>query len=220
MPYRRKKFFKKRGKRFYGKKRYGKYNKTASTALAIAKSVKNMLNVEYKWIDAAIGIINCPAAGTMIGLNQVAQGDTEITRDGEQIKAVSLYIKAVLTINAAATASQIRVIIFKAPMLVTATTPTPADLLEAVTVISPLNRNVYKKYRIMYDKTFTLDSNGVQSRTIKYFKKFVNLKLRYQGGGALITDMRENALFCLVIGSEAVNEPTINIYSRIRFIDN
>jgi len=79
---------------------YGRYVKHAGTALdysikalTIARGIKKMINVEYKFHDVQLTSVALPQTPLITQLTNIAQGDTDQTRDGAQVKLTRLSIK-------------------------------------------------------------------------------------------------------------------------------
>ena len=100
----------------YRKKRYNKsawYDRKYSTldlakkSWAAVKYLKSVINVEKKKHDTSSSGSISSAGGIQL-LSNIAQGDTDQTRDGNSIKMQSMLLRATFTLNASATASNMR----------------------------------------------------------------------------------------------------------------
>ncbi len=214
----KKKTYSKPGYKSCGKMVYS----DAKRALAIAKQVKRMINVEYKIIDTVRTEDVCAVAGFVRPLVLLSQGDGNANRDGNQIKITNIYFKYWIQASSAASASATRV------MLVIDKQPngalfTLAQLLKNVTVIdainSPLHEDFRRRFRILYDRRhFTDDSRNQISSG--FYSKSMQLPIRYSGTAGDITDLSETNLCLVHLSDEATNEPLLNAFVRILFVDN
>lgn len=191
----------------------GKALYTASKALALARTVKALVNVEHKYFDSST-TLNPSTTPTIAQINAIAQGDTANTRDGNTCRMKSLEFRADLGIHASATRTVVRVIHF---LWNDDTPPTWNDILTANNTVSPLNPNLSGKYQILRDRTITLSSTGAQTKSVKSFHK-LNKVAKFDGAAS--TDIQTGAVYQLMMSSEGTNVPSVLYYDRIRFIDN
>ncbi len=210
--------------------RYTKYKKygmttlnVANKALNIALKTKRLINVEYKFKDTqhtpGVGITQ---AGIVQDLVTLAQGTTVSTREGDQVKFVSLYLNYFGDMSASATASTVRVVIVhdKQPNGATATN---SQIFDDATVndliISPKNLGNKFRFKILYNKLHQMSINGNQNfRGSKYIK--LNMLTRYSGSAGTIADITTNNIQLWFIGDEATNEVAVRSFCRLRYIDN
>ncbi len=227
MPYyKRDKHYKGRYPRYKKVKRpmFGRLDKAA---YSMAKKALSLINTEFKLKDTVeLGLVIVDGVGVIKQLTNVAQGDTNVTREGNSIKIVSIYTKFMFHINASASSSQVRCML----ILDTQTNGaiyTTDDLLESVanltSLISPRNTDNAHRFRVLYDKMVVLNQNitAVSSTTrfLKVYKK-VDLHMRYATNVGDITDLTQNSISVLLISNEATNTPTVDINFRLRFLDN
>ncbi len=193
-----------------------------SKALAMARGLKRLLNVEYKFLD----VQNTEAAvSTTPSVNIssiILQGDGGSARDGNSVKAVGIRLNYMITLNTSAVSSQIRVILIHDKQT-NGALAAAGDILQDVTaddgIVSPYNLDNKYRFRMLYDRVHTLSDNGRQSIAVKkYFK--LNQKLRFDGTAGDITDIPSSSYLLLFVSNEPTNTPTITRHSRLRFIDN
>ncbi len=205
--------------------------KTYNTKKKVNKLAKNvrilMKSVEHKQLDVTnTALVIVDGVGTLVGLNNIVIGDTNITRDGNQIMAASIYIKLIFHIHPSASSSQIRCLLVKDKQVNNSNFTTPT-LLENSTnilsIISPRNLDNMRRFTVLYDKIIILNQNitsvSSTARHIKIWKK-LNMIIRYDGNAGNINDVTENGLSLLFIGNEATNTPTVDLFSRVLFTDN
>lgn len=195
----------------------------AQKALAMAKYLKGIVNVEFKTRDTAQTALFVPdGVGLVIQLSGIAQGSSTNSRDGAQVKCVSVSLEYTVFMDESATATSFRI------MLVLDKQTNQAiyavdDLLDNVaniqSVISPRNLDNKDRFSVLYDKRHVLSSNGSKMQQGSFYKA-TQIKLRYDGTGATIADLTQNSLSLVVISSEATNTPTLSAQFRLRYVDN
>ncbi len=194
----------------------------AAKALAIARGIKKLINVEVKNFDVQQGGVSLTQTPVIVQLSNIAQGDGTNQRDGAQCKMVGIDLNFVLTQNASATQTFVRVMLILDKQTNQAIY-LPADLLEDVTggdnIVTPRNLDNLKRFTILYDRSFEFSGDGNRSAIVKkYIKKEV--LLRYDGSTPSIADLTQSSISFIQMASEATNTPTITHFSRLRFIDN
>ncbi len=223
MPY--KKSYKRRSRRRYG--RAHSALDIASKSLAVAYGVKRLMNVEQKFLDTQGTGTEVPnAAGVIVQLTNVAQGDTDQTRDGAQIKLMSFSFKANVSVDASGSASGTLVSVFLIEDKQTnSAIYTTANLLVDATagdsLVSPLNLDNKFRFRVIKRWKSYVNLTGKSSFQIDYYKRFGNnMKIRYDGNAGDITDLASKSLSLLFISSEATNTPQVTFHARLRYVDN
>jgi len=140
------------------------------TVKSVARSVKRMQSrVELKHKDTSTSS-DPTVAGTLTLLNDIAQGLTESTRVGDEIYATSIQFRVIMTAGSSATvttsANSTRIIVFW-DQQANAAAPTVTDLLDTTAgsaIIAPYNDDYQKRFKVIYDRTFSINSQYVYSR--------------------------------------------------------
>ncbi len=212
-------------------KKYSGYVKDASTvgykALQIALMTKRLLNVEFKFFDIIGANLAVPdGVGTIVQLTNIPQGDTDVTRDGAQVKLMSINFKAVIRVNTsvANTGSSVTVMLIEDRQTNGAIYIT-ADLLasveNSVSVVSSLNLDNKFRFRVLKRWIFMISKEGANRRILKWHHKFGDkMKIRYENSTPSIADLNSRSLSLLFISNESTNEPAITFFNRLRYIDN
>ncbi len=210
--------------------RYTKYKKygmislsVANKALNIALKIKRLLNVEYKFVDTqqtpAVGITQ---AGIFQDLPLTAQGTTVSTREGDQIKLMSLYLNYFGSMSASASASTVRVVIVhdKQPNGASATNSQIWDDATANDlIISPANLGNKYRFKVLYNKLHQMSISGNQNfRGSKYMK--LAMPVRYSASAGTIADITTNNIQLWFISDEPTNLPAVRSFLRLRYVDN
>lgn len=193
------------------------YLSTASKALSVAYAVKRLVNVEKK--KHTIQYSTTPStSGSLQAASQIAQGDSEIQRDGNSVKATLFSLNYTLTQHASATATFARVMMIRDNQQIADTTPAVIDVLQSPSDINSfLNPSTVGRFTIFYDQIHALSSNG--NHTVS---KRVNIPMQshIRFNGSASTDVQKGGLYILQLSSEATNAPTLNGTLRVAYVDN
>lgn len=139
--------------------------KTKTTDKQIKKVVKAYIKKEsetkYLITDSTTSAINFNYAGAIVPISQIAQGDSDDQRDGDQVRLQELKMKF-RVLNVTATSDRvIRVIIFRWKPLATASLPTAQTILyesisqDYLTAMSSIDhKTVPSQAVVLYDKYF------------------------------------------------------------------
>lgn len=194
----------------------------AAKALAMAKYLKTLVNVEIKNHDSEATATARSTTPTIVNLTSIAQGDTTITRDGSQCKIIEIDLRYFVNQNASATNTQLRVILVVDKQTNQAIY-TADDLLDESSagdaIVSPFNLDNKRRFTILYDRVHTYSATGKTNSYHKYKKK-CGYMIRYDAAAAAITSNTENSLSLFFVSSEATNTPTVTHFCRLRFVDN
>lgn len=188
------------------------------------KFLQGLVNVEYKNHDVSQASTATDETGQIYALNYVNQGDGTESRDGSMFRMKSLEMRFVIASNTNMTdTSSVRVmVVLDADPI--GSTPTLSTLLDNTTrpVVSPRNLDNRSQYIILYDRLFSLSSNGVERITRKIYKK-IDYKVMFTGATASAANNKKNGLYLVFIAdkaSGATDKPNHYFDSRIRYIDN
>ncbi len=193
----------------------------AQKALKIARKVKSLMNVELKFVD----IVTTPTVNTTATIHQASllnQGDTGSTRDGSQVRVKSLLVNYSIVLHTSAVATNVRVIIVSDTQTNGALFAA-SDLLEDITandaINSPYNLDNIYRFRILSDKRYALCDSGRKNIIVSKFIK-LNTPMRFSDTGNGIADILSQSYAVLFISNEATNVPTVNLHTRMRYLDN
>lgn len=218
--------YKRRGgyKRRYKKQKQGNifWHRLNNKSYYMAKKALSLINVEFKNHDLTFNSTIPDAAGTIQQLTNINIGDTTNTRDGSSIKLTSFFIRGIVKMNASATATTVRLMLVQDKQTNEAIyniNKLLSDVSASDSVHSVYNLDSKFRFRVLWDKVFTLSDNGRQIIHFQYHKK-LNMKMRYDGTGGGMGDITSNSLSLVRISDEATNVPTGTWVTRIRYIDN
>ncbi len=202
-----------------GKMVYG----DAQKALAIAKSVRSLINVEVKNFDFQQTLTAVNDAVGISQLSNIPQGDTTVTRDGAQIKMLGYELNYWIRRSSSSNTATLVRIMLVVDKQTNQAIYTNADLLEDATtsdnIVSPRNLDNMKRFVVLYDRVHVISATGNGGVHVKkYIKK--ELLIRYDGSTPSIADLTSNSLSLVQFGSETTNDPLVTIFGRLRYVDN
>lgn len=216
MPYRR---YKKSNTAWYNKK-YS-IGDVASHAWSASKYLLRMVNVEQKKFDFGETSQAIPVGGDVVHLTAIAQGDNDGTRSGNSVLGQRLLINGNISINAAATNTNVRILVIRDKQQVGDGTPAITDVLDASYadyLVAPLNNDTVGRFDILYDRRFDLHVDTEKATKLFKISRSVNKHVRYNGSAG--TDIQKGGLYMIACSSEATNTPTYTYYSRFTYTDN
>ncbi len=195
----------------------------ASKALALARGVKRLLNVEFKNHDLLQGAVGIPdGVGTIFQLTNIPQGDTGTSRDGANVKITSIYIKGIMILSSSANSTVYRIMLVEdkqTNQAIYSTADLLADTGNVNSLVAPLNLDNQFRFNVLYDQLSVVDDGAKKSLPFKIFKT-VNKRLRFDASTPGIGDLRSSSYSLLMISSEPTNTPSMRFFSRFRFVDN
>ncbi len=195
----------------------------ANRALKKATRVKNMVNVEYKRHDVQLTTTATSSTATINQLTNIAQGDSDLTRDGSDIVIKRIELKYFITQHATASITYVRVMLVQDTQTNEAIYAA-ADLLEDVTandaIVSPLLWFKKRRFKVLYDRTHALSDVWKIITEMHTINLGLNMKVVYDASTPSIADVITNSLSFFTISTEATNTPSITFFSRVFFIDN
>lgn len=211
------------GKRSYRKRRAPRritYGQIGSKIYADVKRLKRLVNVEFKHIDAASSATTANPSGGLgpIPLSPISIGDTNVTRDGNSVKAQYLSVRCSAEINqTTAEDVNLRYVLVKASFGENIT-PILSDILDDGTAFQDF-RNVNQSlgYKILWDKTVSLSAAG-KAKSLVQFNGKLSHHLKFDGSAG--TDHTYGQLWLFTFDDATTNHPTLIVQSRMRFTDN
>lgn len=208
-------------RRLYPRRRRYYRNKVNWIALAKkayrgVRMLKGIVNSELNKVDTIIAATPTTTPGISL-LTGLGEGTDVSQRIGNSILAKYLTYNIDASMNASASATHVRFIIF-VDTLGTGTAPTAADLLEVSTnTQSPIKIDSGPRFIILRDIHFDLSINGDR---IQHLKGYIPLNIHIKYTGASGGSVYKNAIYLYEISSEATNAPDANLYFRLAYYDN
>lgn len=213
--------YKKNGRPGYkacGKMAYG----DAKKALVLARHLKGLLNVEYKFNDVQLTSVGVTTTHNIMQCSNIDQGLTDITRNGNSIKAVSFEYRMVIKQNETATQSQLRIIVIKDKQtngVIYAANDLLADVSSFDAIVAPFDPNNKYRFTVLSDRVVSLQDSGKKTAYIKW-RTSLNDKIRYDASANDITDLTSSSFSIFIISNEVTNSPVVTAFARLRYVDN
>lgn len=193
-------------------------NLKATKALRLANYAKSRLNSEIQYFDHTT--TKTPAAGsaTFTNILQIPQGDGESTRHGNQVKLMSVYGRIRFRINPSASTTRVRVMMYQDKYACGGTNPTITDLLDTNDIDSFRNLDHTRRFRVLKEWYITLVQD--QPNDVVWRKFFIktHMKPRYESSATAAPEF--NNIGFMFISNEATNTPTVELHTRVRYVDN
>lgn len=194
--------------------RYANY---AITAFNTANYLKTLINVERKYHSVTISQNPDNSTGAVTYLSGLTQGDTASNRDGNKVRVRSIQYHGRISINPSATQTNVRVLLCRLKDT-NGTDASITDLFETPSVYEFYKTNEIFNYKVLKDKTFTVNSDK-PNVVFRWFIK-QNSHLQYSGNSNAVTDQQRNGYFLISISDQMTNTPTVGGRTRMQYIDN
>jgi hypothetical protein len=180
---------------------------------------------ELKYIRTTLAVNSAVSTTAVIqDLTSISLGDTDTTREGDQVTVTNLQgimVADIATSDVTADdTNTIRVIIFQ---WYSATTPTAAEILEnpvgADHVTSFYRHDTRFQYNILYDELFSLSRNGPANLHAKFeIKSGFRPKIQYIAGSSFVG---QNKIYILYVSdSGAIEHPGLGFTIKTSYHDS
>lgn len=191
-----------------------------NTTKALKRKVDRLYRgIERKFFDKSISGPVASGSSRIDALSEIPQGDTGETRDGMSINIYASQLRLSCNMNAAATATQFRVLLVE-DRQPNASIPNVNEVLDSDSVIANANMHNRRRFRIHIDKQYNLDINGRRSIYIKKYTVFKpNRKAVYEPTGSGNLPSSGSMFYLIQMSSESTNTPQVDWNHRIRFTD-
>lgn len=200
---------------FYGASRYRR----------LGPRIRRLLRY---WSPPERKFLDVTALGTTLAnirfilMNGIAQGTGVSGRIGNKITMTSAQGRISIYVSTATTSPSVRcMLVFDSQT--NSAVFTGGDLLASaaagVDFLSPLNLNNRERFRILWDRTYTVDTVSTERATFNFYKK-MKLPVVYDGTGALVDDIQTGSLYLVIMSSDRTTPPIFDYYTRVRYIDN
>lgn len=191
----------------------------ALKAYRMAKSIKRTYKPEVKKYDKGQSAYSAGTTAGVILINDMAQGDTSATREGNKILCRYVTAKGWIKHNNTATDGQVvKVWLIQDKQQIGDTSPTAANIftVAANSIISPLNNDSAGRFKILWSKTYVIDP----SNEIKPFNLYKRINIPTRFNGTASGDIQKNGLYIVYASSDNTNKPELTIDIRTAYIDN
>lgn len=197
-------------------RRYGsKIGNVAYSALKLAKRLKDAVNIEYKYYDS-LTYSTATYTGSVVTLNNMSQGTTDVTRVGDSIKVQNLIIRGMVNWSNQQGVARMMVI-WDPQNKITAV----SDLLESTgsawAPYSPKKFDNRFQCRVLYDKTMTFHSN-LPLLLVPDIVIPINEHTQFSGGSTTISTGALKLIY--LSNSSGATDPYFTLYQRVTYTDN
>lgn len=214
-------FYRRRG--FYPRRRFAyrrRFSRRRVPSKRFVRQVRHVITktAEKKYWDTSVTSTPVSASGTVLDLTPIPQGDTDQSRDGDQLTLRS--IQGRFQFIAADATNICRIIIFQ--WFIDTTVSGVSPLVDQViqTISNPLasyNHDGRYNFRILYDRTFSMDTTDDLTASGRiYIYKGLRRKVQYHGG---VTGGKNKIYILYISDSGAITHPSLTYYTRVTFSD-
>ena len=181
--------------------------------------LKGIINSELKRYDVA-GQLNPSNAGSIFILNDIAAGDDVNNRTGNSILAKYLTFNYTVSALAAATTTNLRILIVVDTENIGAN-PTISQILQNTLITgsltAPINSDNTARFTVLMDRHHSFTNTGQLTIQRKNYKK-LDFHIRFTG--TLSSNFQKNSIYVLAVSDQTTNTPTLDYNSRIAYYDN
>ncbi|UOF78642.1 capsid protein [Circoviridae sp.] len=188
----------------------------AALALRNVRYIKGLVNSETFHQDNTVSATAITSTGLIFPITSIGQGDGAGQRTGNSILLRNFMMRARLTRNASSVTTVVRFMIIQDKQQISDTSPAISDVLQSVSVDSPLNTSSLGRFKVLYNRTILLDANKPMWHKETYRKLYTHI--RYNGNAG--TDIQRGGLYCLFISDQPTNSPLLDFYLRTGYHDN
>jgi hypothetical protein len=202
------------------------YNNLNKSSKAVGKAeVKQMIRsaqlkiFEPKSYDAGLAVaVGNGGTGILQKMTTIPQGDTDTTRDGDQLSVEWSQLRYNVIVNSTDVSNLIRVVLFVWHFDDGGQPPTLATIFQASnTPLSAYNRDSVKErsFTVLSDRLHAVYSGGI-GHECAYEKNLKKFKITFTSGG----NTGKNHIYLAAISDSAVTPfPSLNSYHRTQFFD-
>lgn len=181
------------------------------------KAIKKIAQAsgELKHLDVTFTSAGLVSSGSLSDKTNLAipQGDGEGQRVGDQLDVKDMHIKA--QINSGTANGSVRMFVYQH---LEDTDPSVGNLLP--NDFWPTIQTSLQKYKILYDRTINLDSDGKSNHLFDAkIKKFGVSKISYDTGASTVTGPGEISINFSTNNATA-SQVTVDCNCRVRYYDN
>lgn len=191
----------------------------ARKAYTMARTIRRTYKPEFKKYDMNESTYNVGTTAGVVHVNPIAQGDDFFNREGNKILGRSFYLNGYIKHNNTATDGQvIKLWLIQDKQQVADGLPTAAVIFNApaTSVTSALNANTVGRFKVLWQRTYTVDPSN-EIKVVKMYKKMY-LPVRYNGTTG--SDIQKNGLYVVYASSDNTNKPTLTYDARFTYNDN
>lgn len=201
-------------KKFHSKRVAPNTNVKGYQLEKVKKSIKSMIpKPEKKFFDVSAAATVILSTGTVTSLFVPNPGTSVNAMIGDNCRVKSWFWRASILPNAVAGVNFLRILLVK-DRQPNGVTPAVADILTTVSYISPLLDFNAERFKVIFDRMYTMDNDANGSQVDKIYRR---LNFKYTANVAAAPNT--NGLYLVQLSNQAANGPTTEWYSRVRFTD-
>lgn len=218
----------KRGREYYAESAsYRRPHKRARAVVAPPKRVLHPVREdsgEFKSVDVSANLAADTTSAVQL-LNGIARGDEINERTGREVMMRSIQLNVLFKSTIATGVDQQQRLLIVYDRQTNATACTMAQVVSAVSLLSPRNLENRRRFKILFDELVVISQTVAAEEGNQKIKRFYR-RLRHpvtfnSGDAGTVADITTGSLYAIAYGSEAagVTAGTITINSRIRYQD-
>lgn len=192
-----------------------KAGRMAHKAWSLAKRLKDVINIEYKYVEGNVQNTASDYNGLYAIMNTISQGTTDTTRIGDSLKVQRLVLRGHFDRNGQD--AYVRLILLWDQ---DNKTSTASDILAySGGSNAPMSPKIYDKRfqtKFLWDKEFKVNSSNPQAK----FEMNLPINLHTQYDSASSTVVTGKLVLLAISNVVTTNVPTISYISRLTFTDN
>lgn len=185
---------------------------------SFTKAVKKIISKQHERKFAEVATASLTPSATMATANAhlsgIAQGDSEETRDGNELRVKSIRVNYTIQQNPSATATMVRVVIARMKSTINDTAPDWNNIFVEDTIETHKDHRLAQRFNILMDRTHLLGDKILQLG--KYYKA-CDYKVKFNGPAS--NDYESGNLFIWFVSNEVLNTPTVRYSTQVSFED-
>lgn len=204
--------------RRFKKRRYGKKRSQFSKMKADVKLLKK--SIERKFYETPNNSVDVNSTGSSVCLNTIKQGHTVDDRIGNEVTARRLTVRGYFYNNHGTPEDcVIRMLIVRA-IDQNNVKQEIGNVLKTINVNSHANSGNRKRFQILSDQTFAMDTSS-HSIIPFYFTTKIKSTVIYSNDNGAATDIRTGAYYIMYFStvSGVTNDPLVSYISRFYYVD-
>lgn len=198
-------------------KRAKNFNKKKQS---FATKVKKVLSsrIERKFAEIQSASLNPSSTVGVATANVtgIAQGDTDQTRDGNEIRLRSINLRYRIQQHASAPETYVRVVMIRMKGTVSDAAPDWNDIYLEDKIVSQKDHRLSERFTVLYDKVHAMSSAGRTAIFQKYYKS-CDYKVKWNGAAA--ADHEHGSVFLYFMSNETTNTPSVTYSTQVSFED-
>lgn len=201
-----------------------RHKRTRADVAKRLKRVERKVNQnmpELKYTNLVLDPANTSYDGALYSLFAPAQGDTDISRDGDELRVQGFQLRWFF--NSAVTSCAARVIVFidKQNYMSSVTDVLESGTIGVARTSGAVNAQFVHDYKdritVLSDKTYHFSANGTNTLAPKRFYKMRGMRMRFVAG---TTTVEKNAIKMIVIsGNASGTNPQVSFQGRMWYTD-